>query len=364
MSTVPENEPDLGLAGPVFGDGSVAGSTDGSTGPTPTATPPDEPIRAVPVRHPGRWVSAALLLVLVAMLGHTLIFSRVNRGGHLESRFQWNVVGQYFFSQPVLRGLLVTLELTAIAMAAGITLGIVLAVMRLSPNPLLSGASWVYIWFFRGTPVLVQLLFWFNLSYLYPQLTLGVPFGPAFVHLDANSIITPFFAAALGLSLNEGAYMAEIVRAGIISVDEGQTEAAQSIGLSRLKTLRLVVLPQAMRLIIPPTGNEVISMLKTSSLASVVVVTELLYSVQLIYARTYQTIPLLIVASLWYLAVTSVLMVGQFFIERRYSKGAARPRTPRLVERLGQSLLHLRPQHPPDDGDPPDAIATMPREWR
>ena len=308
-------------------------------------------ITAVRVRHPGRWISGAVVVLLAAMLVHTLAFSTVKRGNQLESRFEWNVVGQYFFSQQVLRGLLVTLALTGIAMAAGIILGVVLAIMRLSPNPLLSGASWVYIWFFRGTPVLVQLLFWFNLSYLYPQLTLGVPFGPALVHLNANALITPFVAAALGLSLNEGAYMSEIVRAGIISVDEGQTEAAQSIGMSRLKVLRWVVLPQAMRLIIPPTGNETISMLKTSSLASVVVVTELLYSVQLIYSRTYQTIPLLVVASLWYLVVTSILMVGQYFIERRYSRGVARPKTPRLIE----MFLRLRPS-PSDRPEVPDEV--------
>lgn len=288
----------------------------------------------MPVRHPGRWVAAAVIVVLAAMLFHSLAFSTVVRGGQTESRFQWNVVGQYFFSSPVLHGLWYTILLTIIAMAAGIMLGVVLALMRLSPNPLLSGAAWVYIWFFRGTPVLVQLLFWFNISYLFPQLTLGVPFGPALVHLNANTLVTSFVAAALGLSLNEGAYMSEIVRAGIISVDPGQTEAAQSIGMGRLQVLRLIVLPQAMRLIIPPTGNEVISMLKTTSLASAVLVTELLYSVTLIYARTYQTIPLLLVASLWYLIMTSILMVGQYFVERRYSRGAARPRTPWAVRFL------------------------------
>ena len=157
----------------------------------------------------------------------------------------------------------ITLELTVIAMAIGIVLGVVLAVMRLSLNPLVSSASWFYIWFFRGTPVLVQLLFWQFISALYPSISLGIPFGPTLVHGDANTLITPFTAAILGLGLNEGAYMAEIVRAGIISVDEGQTEAAQALGMSRLQTMRRIVLPQAMRVIIPPTGNETISMLKT-----------------------------------------------------------------------------------------------------
>ena len=282
----------------------------------------DEPIKAIPVRHPGRWVASAVLLVLVAMMVHTLFFSSVRRGGQLESRFQWNVVGQYFFSTPILKGLVVTIELTVIAMAAGILLGVVLAIMRLSASWLLSSTSWVYIWFFRGTPVLVQLLFWYvGISYLFPQLSLGVPFGPSVAHLNANALVTPFLAAVIGLSLNEGAYMAEIVRAGILSVDEGQIEAAQSIGMRRTQALRLVILPQAMRIIIPPTGNEVISMLKTSSLASVVTVAELLYAAQAIYSRTYETVPLLIVASIWYLILTSILTVGQYFVERRYARG-------------------------------------------
>ena len=211
-------------------------------------------------------------------------------------------------------------------MAIGIVLGVILAIMRLSPNPVLTTVSWLYIWFFRGTPVLVQLLFWYNIAYIFPQFTLGVPFGPSFVTIDLNSIPV-FLITGIGLGLNEGAYMAEIVRAGIISVDEGQVEAAQSVGMRRLQTLRLVVLPQAMRLIIPPTGNEIISMLKTSSLAYVIGLTELLGAAVLIYSANYETIPLLMVASIWYLAVTSVLTVGQYFIERRYWRRAARPRS-------------------------------------
>jgi polar amino acid transport system permease protein len=314
-----------------------------ATLPSPSAEVP--PIEAVPVRHPGRWVMGVVVLVLLAMLVNTLAFSHTTRGGVVEPRFQWSIVGQYFTSAPVLRGLVVTIELTAISMAIGIVLGIVLAVMRLSPNPLLSTASWIYIWFLRGTPVLVQLLFWYALSYVYPQLTLGIPFGPSFVHFNANVLITPFVAGVMGLSLNEAAYMAEIVRAGIQSVDPGQTEAAQSIGMSRLMTLRRIVLPQAMRLIIPPTGNETISMLKTSSLASVVTVTELLLSVQNIYSRTYQTVPLLIVASLWYLIVTSVLTVGQYYVERRYARGSTRELPPTPWQRVRRRLLtvHVAP---------------------
>jgi polar amino acid transport system permease protein len=186
--------------------------------------------------------------------------------------------------------------------------------------------------------VLVQILFWGFISALYPQFSLGIPFGPQFVHFSANSLITPFVAGMLALGLNEGAYMAEIVRAGFISVEEGQTEAAQSLGMTRLLTMRRIILPQAMRVIIPPTGNETISMLKTTSLVSVIAVTDLLYSVELIYARTYQTIPLLIVASLWYLIVTSVLSFGQYYVERHYARGAARelPDTP--LQRLRRNL--------------------------
>jgi polar amino acid transport system permease protein len=295
------------------------------------ATTESEPIRAVPVRHPGRWVAAALVVVLGVMFVHTLTISTVVRNGQHTSRVEWDVIGRYFVAPPILDGLVITIELTVIAMAIGVVLGVALAVMRLSPNPLVADASWLYIWFFRGTPVLVQLLFWYDVSYLYPAVTFGIPFGPAFVHLNANTLVTPFAAAIFGLGLNEGAYMAEIVRAGILSVDDGQSDAAKALGMNRLATMRRVVLPQAMRVILPPLGNETISMLKTSSLASVIAVTELLRSVENVYSRTYQTVPLLMVASFWYLIVTSVLSIGQYYVERHLARGAARalPPTPR-----------------------------------
>jgi polar amino acid transport system permease protein len=249
--------------------------------------------------------------------------------------FQWGVVGDFLFDHRILRGVRVTIELTVISMAIGIVIGVTLAVMRLSPNPLVSGSSWLYIWFFRGTPVLVQLLFWQFVSALYPKLSIGIPFGgPVFASGDANHLIKPFTAAILGLGLNEGAYMAEIVRAGILSVDEGQHEAAQSLGMSRLQTMRRIVLPQAMRVIIPPTGNETISMLKTSSLVSVIAYAELLYSAQLIYSVNFKTIPLLIVASAWYLFMTTILSIGQYYIERRYARGAARELPPTALQRI------------------------------
>ena len=295
-----------------------------------TAEParPDE-IKAIPVRHPGRWVAAAIIVYLSAALVKSVA---------TNPRFEWGIIRHYFTSSRVLQGLVTTLELTVLCMAIGIVIGILLAVMRLSVNPLVSGASWLYIWLFRGTPVLVQILFWGYISALYPRLSLGIPLGPQFVHFTANSVISPFVAGMLALGLNEGAYMAEIVRAGIISVEEGQTEAAQSLGMTRLQTMRRIVLPQAMRVIVPPTGNETISMLKTTSLVSVIAVTDLLYSVQLIYAVNYRTIPLLIVASIWYLIVTTLLSFGQYYLERYFGRGAARelPQTP--LQRLRQTL--------------------------
>src|SRR6266513_3457635 len=293
---------------------------------------PDE-IKAIPVRHPGRWVAAAIIVYLSAALVKSVA---------TNPRFEWGIIRHYFTSSRVLQGLVTTLELTVLCMAIGIVIGILLAVMRLSVNPLVSGASWLYIWLFRGTPVLVQILFWGYLSALYPRLSLGIPLGPQFAHFSANSVISPFVAGMLALGLNEGAYMAEIVRAGIISVEEGKTEAAQSLGMTRLQTMRRIVLPQAMRVIVPPTGNETISMLKTTSLVSVIATTDLLYSVQLIYAVNYRTIPLLIVASIWYLIVTTLLSFGQYYLERYFGRGATRELTLTPLQRAWTGLRSFR----------------------
>jgi polar amino acid transport system permease protein len=269
------------------------------------------PVEAIPQRHPGRWVAAGLVAFLAAVVLHSIF---------TNPRFRWDVVGDYFFSSRVLEGLLATVVLTVISMAIGIVLGTLLAVMRLSPNGLVAAGSWFYVWIFRGTPLLVQLLFWSFISALYPTVSLGVPFGgPTFFEGSANAVITPFAAAILALGLNEAAYMAEIVRGGILSVDAGQTEAAQSLGMTRAQTIRRIVLPQAMKVVIPPTGNEVVAMLKNTSLVAVIAYQELLYTVQLIYAISFEQIPLLLVATLWYLIVTSLLSAGQFVIERRVS---------------------------------------------
>lgn len=289
----------------------VSGSPAGEAG----AVRPDE-ITAVPVRHPLRWLAAAGVIYVIVALGYSFA---------TNPRFEWDVVWKYLFSEQLIRGALTTLLLTALAMVIGVLLGIVIAVMRRSENPLLSGSAWVYIWIFRGTPVLVQIIFFNSIAALYRDITLAVPFGgPELTDLDANDLITPFVAGLLALALNEAAYMAEIVRGGLLSVDEGQTEAAEALGMTRSQTLRRIVLPQAMRVIIPPTGNETISMLKLTSLVSVIGSTELLYAGQKIYSTNYKVIQLLIAVSLWYLLITSIMQIGQYYIERRYARGTRR----------------------------------------
>ncbi|MFI7153819.1 amino acid ABC transporter permease [Nonomuraea sp. NPDC050022] len=279
-------------------------------------SPPEVDVAgAARTRHPLRWVASIILLVLAAQLVNLLITNH---------NFKWDVVARYFNAQVIGAGIITTLYLTVIAMAVGVILGVIVAMGRLSQNPIARIVSGLYVWFFRGTPVLVQLVLWYNLSALMPQISFGIPFGPEFLTADTNKLITPLLAAILGLGLNEAAYMAEIIRGGLMSVDPGQTEAASALGMSRGRTFRRIVLPQAMRFIVPPTGSQVISMLKATSLVSVIALADLLYTVQAIYNRTFQTIPLLIVACVWYLVITSVLYVGQSFIERHYARGATR----------------------------------------
>lgn len=277
--------------------------------------PPDDPgaLTIVPLRRWGRWIGAVVALLLLSAL--LLSFVR-------NPRVHWDVVGEYLFKGLTLRGVLVTIELTAIAMAIGIVGGLLLAVMRLSNNPVLAAIARLYVWFFRGTPQLVQIIFWGFLGALYPSLSLGIPLTDiTFASATTSSLVGAFVAAMLGLALNEAAYAAEIVRGGIVSVDDGQREAAMAMGLTDAQTTRLVILPQAMRVIIPPMGNEVITMLKTTALVSVIAGHDLLTNLQNVYSQTFEVIPLLIVASIWYLALTSVLSVGQAWLERRYGRG-------------------------------------------
>lgn len=289
----------------------LADGRTGSMALTPDTTTP-EAIRAVPVRRPLRWITGALAVLLAVWFAVSLAHN---------PRMQWSIVGHNLTAGPILHGLLTTLELTVIAMAVGLLLGTLLAVMRLSENPFAKAFAFGYIGLFRGTPVLVQVILWFNLSAVFPHVVLGLPGGPGLVELDINQLITPFAAAVLGLGLNEAAYMAEIVRSGIASISPGQRKAAAALGLTRRQTMQRIVLPQAMRVIVPPTGNETITMLKMTSIVSVIAMSELLYSAQAIYSQTYQTIPLLVVVSIWYLAVTTILTAGQTVLERRFSRG-------------------------------------------
>jgi polar amino acid transport system permease protein len=296
-----------------------------------------EAIRAVPLRHPWRWVSAVVVLIVLGAVVDTFATA---------SGLKWSVVGQYLFDVRILQAAVVTLYLTAIAMVVGVGLGVLLAVMRLSPNRVMAWVSWLYIWFFRGTPVLVQLFFWWNINTILSYLSVGIPFTHIMVQASTNSLITPLVAAILGLGLNEAAYMAEIVRAGIISVDQGQTEAAHALGMRRSLVMRRIVLPQAMRVIVPPTGNETISMLKTTSLAYIVTLHELFTVQQDISNFNYQIIALAIVASIWYLVMSSILTVCQFYIERHYARGSVRGLPPTPIERLRRMLFQFHATPP------------------
>ncbi|MGW5327979.1 amino acid ABC transporter permease [Streptomyces sp. NPDC004014] len=324
--------------------------TDPSLPPAPaTAGRPDDPGRGpredpgrdsagdlpriVPRRRLGRRLTAGAALLLLAMAVDSVV---------RNSAFQWDVVGRYLTTTAVLDGLLLTLWLTGVVMVLGFLLGIPLAVLRLSGNPVLRTLSWGYVWIFRSTPLLVQLLFWFNIGALYPTLGLGVPFGPRFVTVRTVDLLGPTLTAVVGLTLHEAAYAAEVVRGGILSVDPGQTAAAQALGIGRLRALRRIVLPQAMRSIVPAAGNMLIGTLKGTSIVSVLAVHDLLYSVQLVYNRTYQIIPLLMVATLWYIAVTTLLGVGQFYVERHYARGSARQLPPTPLHRLKVRAAGLR----------------------
>ncbi|NNN32294.1 amino acid ABC transporter permease [Streptomyces sp. S3(2020)] len=276
----------------------------------PSTTPPSE---LVPMRHPGRRLAALLVLLVAANLGYSMM---------TNANFEWPVVRDYLFNPEIMAGLRTTLILTGVSMTLGIILGIVLAACRMSENRVLSSLSGAYLWFFRGTPLLVQLIFWFNLSALYPRLSLTVPFGgPELVGAATNSVLNLWAVAIIGLTLNESAYMAEIVRGGLLSVPRHQSEAAIALGMNRWLTFYRVVLPQALRVIVPPTGNQVIGMLKHSSLVSIIALADLLYSAQLIYSQNFRTIPLLVVISIWYLVCTTVLSYAQSHIERHYGRG-------------------------------------------
>lgn len=289
------------------------------------------------LQRPSGWIWTALIALVVVTGAYSVVRNH---------NFEWGTVGHYMLSRPILTGLARTLELTAIGSVVGFLGGVLLAVMGLSGAPVAVLASKAYVWFFRGTPLLVQLIFWFNLGALYRVISFGIPWGPAFWHANANDVVTPFSAAVLGLGLNAAAYFSEIVRAGIQSIHHGQTEAAHALGLTKAQTLFSILLPQAMRVIVPPAFNEMIGMLKYSSLVSVLAVPDLLYSAQLIYARNYETIPLLLVVSIWYLVGSTVLTVIQHYLERYYAKGV---RTADKLKTGVDPAMTERQGAPPDE---------------
>jgi polar amino acid transport system permease protein len=287
----------------------------------------------------GRWLGRVAVLLVLIVVVRVLVTSKT---------IEWGTVAHYLTAHSILLGAVRTIELTVIGMAIGITLGLVLALMRRSSSVLMNGVSSLYLWFFRGTPLLVQILFFYNLASFVPTISLGVPFGGAtFVSWKTNSLITPFVAGSLALGLNQAAYMCEIIRAGIVSVDEGQLEASLALGMTRGRAMRRIILPQAMPVIIPPTGNNAIALLKDSSLVSVISITELLYSVQLIYSANFKTIPLLVVACIMYLILTTITSIGQYYLERHFGRGGSRNEPPTMIQRIWANLTQiLRPGTP------------------
>jgi len=298
----------------------------------PTPDQSDE-LRIVSKRYYGRWLSALLVLLCVVAMAHSMINN---------SRFEWGVIAENFTEASILQGVLMTLQLTAISVVLGFAFGTVLALMRLSSNPVLVAVSWAYTWFFRGVPMLVQLFLWYNIAALYPTLSLSLPGIGELWSAQSNALVSPFSAAVIALVMHQSAYAAEIVRAGIQSVGNGQLEAARALGYRPAQIFRFTILPQAMRAILPPAGNEVIGQLKTTAVVSVISLQDVLFSAQIIYQRTYEVIPLLLVATLWYLLMTSVLSVGQFYIERYFSRGVSRGPQRTLLRTLLNSFTPTR----------------------
>lgn len=283
-------------------------------------------VAVVPTRHWWRWILSGLLVFVVAQFAWSLV---------TNDRYMWGTFAQYFFSEPVLIGIGYTLSLTAISAVVGFTLGTLLALGRLSASPLLSSVAWGYIWFFRSVPLVVQIIVWYNLGYLYPTLGLGTPFTTDFwiVEFPTVQLVSAFAAAILGLGLHQAAYSAEIIRGGLVSVDPGQHEAAAALGIPASRRLFRIILPQAMRSIVPNATNEIIGLVKGASVVFVIAIPELFYAVQVIYNRNSRVIPLLLVAVVWYTLITTILSIAQYYIERFYARGSARALPPTPVQR-------------------------------
>lgn len=295
----------------------------------------DDDVVAIPLRRPWRWISAGLVLLLTVAFLYSVL---------TNPNIDFSAIGEFLFDRRILEGVGLTLLITVIAMIVSTVLAVVVAAMRLSSNPVLSTVAWFYVWAFRGTPLLVQIVLWGYLGLLYEKLSLGIPFTEVvFWQVDTNQLISAFVAGLLALTLNQAAYSSEIVRAGMISVDEGQREAAYSLGMSPLYTFRRVLLPQAMRVIIPPMGNETISMLKNTSLLSVIAVLEIYTQATVISSQNLKQVELLIVASLWYLVMTSVLSIPQYYLERRYGRGTSRALPPTPLQRMRRAFASRQP---------------------
>lgn len=304
------------------------------TGPDtePTEVPTSE-LTVVARRHPWRWVGTVAVVVLLAQFINGLV---------TNPAWEWGTFAEYFATATILKALLTTIQLTVLGTVLGFALGIVIAAMRLSGSAFLQGVAWTYVWAFRSIPLIVQLLFWFNIAYLYKTLSLGIPFGPEFITFDTGNAIGPMGAAVLGLALHQAAYGAEIIRGGIASVDQGQLEAAAALGIPRRRQFFKIVLPQAMRSILPNATNEVISLFKGTSIVSVMAIPELFYQVQVIYGRTSRVVPLLLVATVWYIILTTILSIAQYYLERHYAKGSARTIPPTPLQSLRSRISEVR----------------------
>ncbi|MHA6728814.1 amino acid ABC transporter permease [Devosia sp. A369] len=304
-----------------------------TTSRDPAFVPPEiAELTVVPLPHVWRWIAVAIAGLCLVGLAVAMV---------TNSAFQWHVVGTYLFHPRILSGLGTTIILTVVVMILASVGGTILALMLLSDSRFLSAPAAMFVWIFRGAPALVQLMLWYNLSLIFKTIGLWIPGVGMVFSVDTNSIMTPFVAAVIALSLHESGYMAEIVRGGLKSVPRGQTEAAACLGIAPGKLLRRIILPQAMRVIIPPTGNETINLLKTTSLVSIIAVGDLLYTAQSIYARTFETIPLLLVVTVWYLVVVSIMSIGQFFLERHFSKDQ-QPSRVALGTQIRRNLFRFR----------------------
>ncbi|MFF9643897.1 amino acid ABC transporter permease [Kitasatospora aureofaciens] len=304
-----------------------------ATGPGTGLDPGElDGLRTVRARHPWRWATGAAALVVLVQFLHGLA---------TNPAWDWATFRLYFTADTILQAIGRTLELTAYGTVLGFALGAVVAAMRLSRSAILRTLAWAYVWVFRSIPLIVQLVFWFNLSYLYKRFGFGIPFGPTFGDFETVGVLGALGAAVLGLGLHQAAFAAEIIRGGVIAVDAGQREAAAALGIPRGRQAWRIVLPQAMRSILPAAANEVISLLKGTSVVYVMAIGELFYQAQVIYGRTGRVVPLLMVATVWYVVLTTVLSIGQYYVERYFSRGARRTPPPTPLQRLRAFLRSL-----------------------